>query len=78
MTEITSTRSEERIARDIVQKAIEFNKQPENPEGPDSSTYLMDLIVEALKDQRKVVHYHLQPNHVVDQIGDIIQITIKE
>jgi hypothetical protein len=42
---------EEKIAREIVRKANEHAMQPDNPEGPDTNTYLMDMIVRALKGQ---------------------------
>lgn len=47
--ETVAMSEEERIAREILAKANDFAKQPDNPEGPDLATYLMDLIVAALR-----------------------------
>lgn len=45
----------EKIARRIVEEINVFCQEPENPEGPDSNTHLIDLIIDALnaKDDSK-------------------------
>lgn len=37
------------LARNIILAAESHAKQPDNPEGPDTNTFVMDLIFNALK-----------------------------